>query len=348
VPLRGASIADSYAGWTGPRQPEEDIFGTGDPERIAGLVDRFCTGSLGSGIDNYEFFSSGVLSVHGVRLLDGRRVVVKVARRSFGPAFLRAARVVQAHLAAHGFPCPSPILGPAALARGIAVVEELVCRGGRADPHEPAIRSEMASTLAWQVDLAQGFVSLEGLRPSLLASPGSGELWPDPHEARFDFAASARGAEWIDSLARVARHRLAEGAAASTVVAHADWRAEHLRFDGGAIVASYDWQSLAVGPEAALVGQIAYGFTTDWSVRQERRIPTLEEVRAFVSDYSAARGRRFSVAERETIDAAWVYATAYGARCEHSDLVLGMPWGRESDDDSYRGMLARHGRELLG
>jgi hypothetical protein len=41
VPLRGASIAQSYADWTGPRQPEEDIFGTGDSERIAALVDRF-------------------------------------------------------------------------------------------------------------------------------------------------------------------------------------------------------------------------------------------------------------------------------------------------------------------
>jgi hypothetical protein len=172
-------------------------------------------------------------------------------------------------------------------------------------------------------------------------------LWPEPHEARFDFEASASGAEWIDSLARAARRRLVRPVG-ERVVAHADWRAEHVRFERGAIVASYDWQSLAVGCEPALIGQIAYGFTTDWSIHQEHRIPTLDEVRAFVSDYESARGRRFFEAERRTIDAAWVFATAYGARCEHSDLVLGMPWAREADEDSYRGRLARHGSELLG
>jgi hypothetical protein len=67
-----------------------------------------------------------------------------------------------------------------------------------------------------------------------------------------------------------------------------------------------------------------------------------------VSDYESVRGGRFSAAERETIFAGWVYATAYGARCEHSDLVLGMPWASETDEDSYRGRLACHGRELLG
>jgi hypothetical protein len=165
VPLRGASIAESCADWTGPRQPEEDTFGTGDPECVAALVDRFCGRWLGSGLDGYEFFFSGVLSVHGVRLLDGRRVMVKAARRSIGERFLSAVQVVQSALAAHGFPCPAPILGPRRIGGGIAFVEEMVCRGSRADVHEPAVRFEMARTLARQVELARPFVSLEGLRP---------------------------------------------------------------------------------------------------------------------------------------------------------------------------------------
>jgi hypothetical protein len=346
VPHHGARIAESYADWSGPRQPEEDIFGSGDPEVIAAVVDRFCARSLGSGVERYEFFATSVLSVHGVRLLDGRRVVVKAARRSFGSAFLAAAQTVQSHLAARGFPCPKPILGPAALERGIAVVEELLDRGARADAHDDAIRFEMAGTLARQIELARPFVSLDGLRASPHASPGVDEVWPEPHDARFDFQASAGGAEWIDRLARTARGRLAESTG-ETVVAHADWRAEHVRFDGGEIVATYDWQALAVGSEPALIGQIAHGFTTDWSIDQERRTPTLEEFRAFVGDYEAARGRRFSDAEREIVNAAWVYGTAYGARCEHSDLVLGLPWASDPDDDSYRGLLARHGRQLL-
>jgi hypothetical protein len=132
------------------------------------------------------------------------------------------------------------------------------------------------------------------------------------------------------------------------VVAHSDWRAEHLRFEDEEIVAAYDWQSLAVGREPALVGAAAHAFTADWGLPQARRLPTLDESRAFVADYEAARRARFSQAERETIDAAWVYATAYGARCEHSDVQLGLPWADvQITDDSYRGLLARHGHELL-
>jgi hypothetical protein len=347
VPPNGAEIAAYYDDWSGPRQPEETVFGTGDPERIAATVDRFCAKSLGSAVERYEFFVSGVLSVHGVRLTDGKRVVVKAGRRSVGATFLAAVQTVQAHLAANDLPCPKPVLGPTALEHGIAVVEELLDRGARADAHDQHIRRAMASMLARQIDLSRPFVSLDRLRPSLLASPKPDELWPEPHEERFDFGASAGGAEWIDELAWAARDRLAH-ITGERVVAHADWRAEHVRFEGQEIVATYDWQALAVGSEPALLGQIGYGFTTDWSIDQARRTPTIDEFRAFVADYEAARGRPFSPAERRTIDAAWVYATAYGARCEYSDLVLDMPWATaDPGEDSYRGLLARHARKLL-
>jgi hypothetical protein len=131
-------------------------------------------------------------------------------------------------------------------------------------------------------------------------------------------------------------------------VLHSDWRAEHLRFDGAAIVAAYDWQSLAVGRETELLGVASHAFTADWGIAQRRRLPTLDEARAFVGDYEAARGVLFSRAERNTIAAAWLYATAYGARCEHSDAQLGFSWTEtKPGDDSYRGLLARHGRRLL-
>jgi hypothetical protein len=197
------------------------------------------------------------------------------------------------------------------------------------------------------VELCRGSRALPGLRPSLLASPAAGELWPEPHDRRFDFTRSAAGAAWIDELAAQACARLA-ASCGELVVTHSDLRAEHVRFDGEEIVAAYDWQSLAVGREPALVGAAAHTFTADWGIPQARRLPSLDESRAFVADYEAGRGARFSRAERETIDAAWVYATAYGARCEHSDAQLGPPWAEpQVTEDSYRGLLARHGHELL-
>ena len=256
-------------------------------------------------------------------------------------------QVVQARLAWHRFPCPRPLLGPTAFEAGIAVVEELLDRGVRASAHDPPIRRGLARALGRVVELCRGFRALRDLRPSLLASPAAGGLWPEPHDRRFDFSRTAAGAAWIDKFAAQARLRLA-ASAGETVVAHSDWRAEHLRFEGDEIVAAYDWQSLAVGREPAFVGAASHAFTADWGIPQARRLPTLAESRAFVAEYETARGARFSQAERETVDAAWLYATAYGARCEHSDAQLGLPWAEaQATDDSYRGLLARHGDELL-
>lgn len=113
----GHLIDAEYADWDGPRLLEEEIFRTGNADRIAERLDRFCARVLGSGIARYEFFATGVASVHGVRLADGRRVVVKACRRA-ASASLAAAQVVQAHLASRGFPCPRPVVGPTALERG--------------------------------------------------------------------------------------------------------------------------------------------------------------------------------------------------------------------------------------
>jgi aminoglycoside phosphotransferase (APT) family kinase protein len=68
-------------------------------------------------------------------------------------------------------------------------------------------------------------------------------------------------AEWIDAFAQ--RARAAEAHEGKPVLAHADWRVEHLRFQDGRIVATYDWDSLAFRPETELVGISAHGFTAD-------------------------------------------------------------------------------------
>ena len=218
------------------------------------------------------------------------------------------------------------MLGPTALEAGIAIVEELLDPGLRASAHDAPIRAAMARGLARIVELCRGFGALPGLGPSHFASPAPGELWPEPHDRRFDFPGTADGAEWIDALAARRACGLAAGCG-EIVLGHCDWRAEHVRFAGEEIVATYDWQSLALTREPELVGSAAHAFTADWGIPQARRLPTLDEARAFVADYEAARGARFSPAERDTLDAAWVYATAYGARCEHSDARLGL-WQR--------------------
>jgi hypothetical protein len=127
------------------------------------------------------------------------------------------------------------------------------------------------------------------------------------------------------------------------VLGHADWRVEHLRFEDAKIVATYDWDSLAFRPETELVGLSAHGFTADWSVEGVRRIPTADDIRAFVADYETARARPFSKRERQSLFAHCVYCIAYGARCTHSLE----PDKRDWEEDTWPYLLRTEGDALL-
>jgi hypothetical protein len=70
-------------------------------------------------------------------------------------------------------------------------------------------------------------------------------LYPQPHSKIFDFKKNVAGAPWIDEFARHARQAQAQACSDKPVLGHADWRVEHLRFQNGMIVATYDWDSLA-------------------------------------------------------------------------------------------------------
>jgi hypothetical protein len=346
----GSAIATALAGRDREPPLERDVFGTTDPERIATLVDRFCGQRLGARIAGYEFFATSAGSVHGVRLRDRRRVVVKAYRRDIDLGHLAAVQRVQARLADGGFPAPRPLLAPAQLAHGIAVVEALLDRGDWADAHDPTVRRAVAAGLARLVERTRLLVGLPGLVPW---RESYDRLWRQPHDRRFDFPGTARGAEWIDRLATEATRRLDEGLAGDPVVGHGDWRVEHLRFAGGALSAVYDWDSLAVGPEPVFAGAAAHAFTADWSIEGHRCIPTIEESLAFLADYQAARGAAFTDGEHRAALSGLVAAMAYSARCEHSDRLTALgtrppaPPATPIPAGGCLGILSRHGLRLL-
>jgi hypothetical protein len=125
---------------------------------------------------------------------------------------------VQRTLAAAGFPAPEPLAPPAPLARGIAVAETLLDEGGPADAHDPAVRRALAASLARLVALCRPMIALAALRENIMATR-PGELWPTPHDGRFDFAATTAGAEWLDEIAASARG-LRDRDAGDVVVGH--------------------------------------------------------------------------------------------------------------------------------
>jgi hypothetical protein len=216
----------------------------------------------------------------------------------------------------------------------------------------------MAAGLAELVALARPLAALRGLRESIMAVR-RGALWPTPHDGRFDFEGTSAGAEWIDRIATAARAIRDRDGAGDEVVGHADWRAEHLRFAAGRLSAVHDWDSLAVGREPALVGSVAHMFTANWAAPDGPHMPTKKEALRFVADYESARDRGpFGDREREVARAGLVYAMAYTARCEHSDVVTDM--GRRAPaagggtrpaavaGGGARAFLAVHAAELLG
>jgi hypothetical protein len=298
-----------------------EVFEDPSPSTVAAALDGFCVRSLGSRIARAEFYEASVGSAHGVVLGDGRRVVVKVHRPGISLAFLAAAQVVQRHLASGGFPCPQPLAGPELLGAGVATAETLLDDGVHGDAHQPAVRRAMARTLSRLVGRCRSLATPSGLTENAM-KVAPGELWPTPHDGRFDFVATTSGAEWIDEVARRARRILERGSKGDRVVGHADWRAQNMRFVDGQITAVYDWDSVAIEHEPVLVGSVAHGFTSNWAEPPPgRQFPKLEEAEAFIADYEQARSAAFTPGERRAARAALAYSMAYTARCEHSDAL---------------------------
>lgn len=303
----------------------EQMCGTAVGVDVVAMVERWCGEELGSQATHVGWAAASSGLVVAVDLADGRELVVKV-RPSHQRARIDESRLLQRLLADDGFPAPRPVgpltpLGPGA----VAGAEARLDGGHPVDGHSDAGRIVLASTLRWLVDRATALAPAEVAlhRPWGVALPPE-QLWPDPpHDPGFDLAGTSAGAEGIDALAAGFRQRLltADGAGPD-VVGHVDWRAEHVTVDrSGGVVAVFDWDSLARGPEALVVGQAAAGFSITWS--QADPHPSVEEAVAFIAAYEDARGAPFDSEERDALDAAHGYVVAYGARCEHSDERTG-------------------------
>jgi len=339
---RGAVIAARLQEWGALDLPlERDVFGSADPEQLAGSVDAWCRLHLGTPIERYEFFESSSGSVHGVVLQDGRSVVVKGHRAAVTYDYLVALRDVQAALAHSGYPAPAPLAGPVAEGSGHVTAEAMLDRSSCVDGHDPGVRAVIATGLAQFVRLSRRHREHLATVSHPLTIP-DGSIYPTPHSTRFDFASTASGAEWIDELAVRAQSRLRTSPAVPIVVVHGDWRIENLCVRGSRLAGVYDWDSVHVAREVAAVASAATTFSVDWRQHGGVRFPRPDEIAAFVSDYEVARGDPFSKDESAVLAATIVASLAYGARCEHADT--GEP---PSGDDSQRGLLATLGAAIL-
>jgi len=289
------------------------VFGTDDPDIVRAMIlewtaqqgfDRACV----SGIE----ISVGAAVT--VTLPDGRKAFVKVWPGTTDARCLAAQVEVQALMAARGFPAPTVLTKLSALGPGWAVSMEYKRDGVPTDTRVPGVRCAMAVGLARFVAEAAACRDLQGLPRRPL--PPEGMLWPRPHNALFDFEATAQGAEWIDEVACRALSAM-RSVTSRTIVGHHDWSAKNMRMGTGGIAVLYDWDAVFLDHETFILGSAAAHFPVTWEL-DVPETPTTGEVAAFVQEYEQARGVAFTRAELAEVAAGATYARAYKARCEHA------------------------------
>ena len=310
---------------------EQAIFETTDPDLIAGLIAEAAGRLLGAPVDGGLFYAASSGCVFGLRLADGRSVVLKAYQSRWERSFLHAVQRVQGGLAERGFPCPTPLAGPVAVGRGWATVESFLPDPGQTFPPDAEGLEASTSALARLLQLADGLPPDDLERHPFRFADDA--LYPTPHSPIFDLRRTGAGAEWIDEWAQLAWSRRSAGSLPA-VIAYLDWSARNVRLAPTGVVAVYDWDSLSVAPEAVTVGQAA----ATWRSTGETldvRAPDAEEIERFIESFGHARGRAFSAAEMEVARAAAVWVMAYTARCEHA-LEQQTEWRRSRARDWLR------------
>ena len=244
---------------SGVSDVERAVFGTDDPAAIERIIERFCAARFGDGPAAGVFYRSSVGCGAGVSLAGGRRVVLKAYQDRWGRRFLEAVLAVQAHLDSLGFPCARPQGGPVPLQAhraNLVTVETWLDDPGMSVDRRVQVRRALAAGLARQVGLCRDVRGLGGLDHHPLRRPVVG-LYPEPHSPLFDFTRDAGSARWIDELAARAVDLRDRAGDDVMVIAHTDWSARNVRLHDGAVVAVYDWDSLARVRESTAVGQAA-------------------------------------------------------------------------------------------
>ncbi len=296
-------------------------------------LDLWCVRYLHSSVRSLIFGAGEMSEVVGVRLDDGRAVVVK-SRPSEGG---RAAGCVdvQRRLAAAGVPCAAP-LTEAITDHHLTVHAEEWRPGG-------VVRDDNGSRHA--VQSARVLAEVMAIT-RILPGPAS-SLQPNPLWVQWDNQESggwprqdvidARQAqtqvvlpEWLETVRLRVRERIGR-ASLPLVVGHADWEAQNLTWEGETIHTIHDWDSLAVSSESALVGAAAGCFAS-------AGVPTLaplESSAAFLDGYEEALGRLFTAEEREVAWAASLFPAAWNARGEmlfDHDLVAATALRDQSEE----------------
>jgi hypothetical protein len=271
----------------------------------------WCRDHLGTEPAGELFTHEHLSTVTGLRLADGREVVVKVRPHE---ARLAGCAAAHRHLYAAGFACPEPLTAPLPCGDLVASAEALIAEGS-ADPGDDA--DLFAALFADLVRLAPDPAAL----PSLAPSPpwvgwdhGHPGLWPPADDRPDDL--NAVETSWLDTAGRLVRQHLpALTAGWKPVVGHGDFWTGNVRWTGTTPLAVHDWDSVITAPEPVLAGFAAAVWPIGL-IRCGRMITsaTIEQTGAFLHAYQRARGVVWTGAETRAAWLAGVWVLAFDAK----------------------------------
>ncbi|HEX6887954.1 MAG TPA: hypothetical protein VF143_07595 [Candidatus Nanopelagicales bacterium] len=311
------------------------------------LLDAWCRRHLGAGIAAQFFGLQRLSAVHGVRLADGREVVLKV--RDAQPRQRACAIVHEAVWDSGAAACPQPLVGPLPLAQGAEPVP--VPADGSGDRGEDPVlldaRGLAVNAETWEGEGRTGLGALEpqgwgallarmtAVAPPVAALPRldpptpwlhwahgvPGRVWPPPASPRWD---PHRVEATMDPLVPEVAHRAAarlsapDIASLPVVAGHGDFEAQNCRWVAatGAVaprLVVHDWDSVVALSEAVIAGNSAMTFVST----DDCDISSLDQNDAFLEGYARERGRPWSALEWQAAHAAGAWVAAYNAAFEH-------------------------------
>jgi Ser/Thr protein kinase RdoA (MazF antagonist) len=144
---------------------------------------------------------------------------------------------------------------------------------------------------------------------------GGAGIWPAPDDLDVDLNDYTH--PHLDSIAERVGRLLCDSPL-PPVIGHADWHPGNLRWDGNRLAVAYDWDSLALLPEAAIAGGASVLYT-----QNSRAAASAEESAAFLDAYARARGQVWSAEEAQVFWAAGLWNLAFDAKKQTLDGIGG-------------------------
>ncbi|HVD80181.1 MAG TPA: hypothetical protein VNB87_06585 [Propionibacteriaceae bacterium] len=271
-------------------------------------LSQWCLQRLGSEPEQVTFEAGYLSQVIGLRLTDGRDVVVKV--RAWQERLIGCGQV-QHSLSVAGFPAPRLLVPPERLGQ-LGVSAEALIDGGALLAAEPDSAARFAEALALLVRTAPDPATVSTLAPSpawIGWDHAPETLWPAPDDREGDLNEHP-GDRWLDEIGTAARGQLL-ALDRPAVIGHGDWYSQNLRWIDRRLYVVHDWDSAVTQTEAAIAGQAAAVWP---GTGLPGEVATVAQSEQFLTAYERASGHSWTDRDFRAAWAAGLWTRAFDAK----------------------------------